>query len=529
MFRRWLLAACFFIVIAIAAATWWWTPALWSLVIFGPLIFMTLHDSYQTKHAILRNFPVVGRLRYLFEMVRPEMQQYFIESNIDSFPIAREMRSVIYQRAKGDLETKAFGTQRDVYRVGYEWAAHALAEAELLDQEPRILVGGPDCAKPYSSSRLNISAMSFGALSPTAIRALNSGARIGNFAHNTGEGGVSPYHRAGGGDLVWQIGTAYFGCRTPDGGFDLHHFKDTAQDDQIRMIEIKLSQGAKPGHGGVLPACKVTPEIAKIRHVPVGLTVLSPPRHSTFSTPIGLLEYVAQLRELSGGKPVGFKICIGRRTEFLAICKAMIQTGITPDFITIDGGEGGTGAAPLEFTNSIGMPARDAWAFAHSALVGVNLRDRVRVFGSGKILTGFHMIRAMALGVDACNSARGMMLALGCIQALRCNHDTCPTGVATQNPALYKALVFPDKAQRVAKFHKGTIESFLELLGAMGLSDPHNISPEMLYRRAGDMCVRSYDELYDFLEPGQLLDGADAPESWKNDWRRSQADSFTSV
>lgn len=526
MFRRWFFGVSAALLIVAALVSIFIPTALWSLVVLAPLIGLGIVDSLQTRRTILRNFPLLGRMRYLFEMVRPEIQQYFIESNIDAYPVEREMRSVIYQRSKGELETLPFGTQRDVYRVGYEWAAHAIADAENLTEEPRMRIAGPDCAKPYSASRLNISALSFGALSSAAVRALNLGAKKGGFAHNTGEGGVSTYHLEAGGDLIWQIGTGYFGCRTKDGGFDAGLFHETASRESVRMIEIKLSQGAKPGHGGVLPACKVTYEIATIRGVPVGETVLSPPRHREFNSPVSLLEFVVRLREASGGKPVGFKLCIGRRTEFLAICKAMLETGITPDFITVDGGEGGTGAAPLEFSNSLGMPARDAWAFTHAALVGVNLRDRITLLASGKIMTGFHMVRAMALGADVCMSARAMMFSLGCIQSLRCNKDTCPTGITTQNPALVRGLVVADKSERVARFHKATILSFLEVLHAMGLRDPRDITPDLISRRTSDLRANSYAELYEHLTPGQLLSEQDLSPLWRREWAAATADSF---
>ncbi|MFQ5536297.1 MAG: FMN-binding glutamate synthase family protein [Gemmatimonadota bacterium] len=525
MVRRWFYTVSALLLLSVALWATMWPAVLWSLVVLLPVIGLGVHDALQKRHTILRNFPLVGRLRFLFEDIRPEIQQYFIESNIDAFPIEREMRSVVYQRAKGELETQPFGTQRDVYRVGYEWAAHALAEAPPIEEEPRLQVGGPDCGLPYSSSLLNISAMSFGALSPTAVKALNRGAARGGFAHNTGEGGISPYHLQGG-DLIWQIGTGYFGCRTLDGGFDEGLFAENAAREQVRMVEIKLSQGAKPGHGGVLPAHKVSPEIARIRHVPVGQTVLSPPRHTAFHTPTGLMEFVARLRERSGGKPVGFKLCVGRPEEIFALCKAMLETGITPDFVTVDGGEGGTGAAPLEFSNSIGMPGHDGWAFMHGALLGAALRDRVRIFASGKILTGFHMIRAMALGADACNSARGMMLALGCIQALRCNNNTCPTGIATQNPALFYGLVPEDKADRVQRYHAATIRSLLELLRALGVSDLKQITPDLLFRRVADMTVRSYAELYDFPAAGALVEGGDVRPGWREAWDRASADRF---
>mgnify|MGYP000548113164 CR=1 FL=1 len=529
MVRQWFYRVSILLTLALSVGALLWPPILWSLIVIGPVLAIGLYDVIQRKHTILRNFPVIGHGRYWLEKVRPEIQQYFIESNIDAHPIAREMRSIVYQRAKGQLETKPFGTERDVYRVGYEWAAHALADAGRPEAEPRVTVGGSQCTKPYSSSLLNISAMSHGALSPTALRALNRGAKQGNFSHNTGEGGISPYHLEGGGDLVWQIGTGYFGCRTKDGKFDPEQFREQASKDPVRMVELKLSQGAKPGHGGVLPSCKVDEEIARIRNVPVGEDVISPPRHSTFKTPLEMLEFIAQLRELSGGKPVGFKLSIGRRVEFLAICKAMLETGITPDFITVDGGEGGTGAAPLEFSNSLGMPASDAWMFVHNALVGTGKRNEIRIIASGKLMTGFHMLRAIALGADICNSARGMMFALGCIQALRCNKNTCPTGVTTQNPALYKGLVVTDKSERVFNYHRGSIHSLLDLMTATGVSHTGDITPDMIFRRTGDMRVQTFAELYELLLPGQLINDDHIPPEWQRDWSSANASSFAPV
>ncbi|MCA9275135.1 MAG: FMN-binding glutamate synthase family protein [Phycisphaerales bacterium] len=526
MFRHWFFAIAAVLVALIAVIAVFWPPVLWSLIIIAPLVLLGLYDSVQTRHTIRRNFPLIGHLRYLFESLRPEIQQYFIELNTDAYPIEREVRSLVYQRAKGELETQPFGTQHDVNAIGYEWVAHALVETQRLEHDPRVEIGTGRCAKPYSASHLNISAMSYGSLSPHAIEALSRGARMGNFAHNTGEGAISPYHLRGGGDLIWQIGTGYFGCRNSDGGFDDAVFSDNASQDHVRMIEIKLSQGAKPGHGGVLPGVKVNKEIAEIRGVPQGQTVVSPPRHSTFNSPKGLLEFVEKLREHSGGKPVGFKLCIGRRVELLGICKAIIETGMCPDFITVDGGEGGTGAAPLEFSNSVGMPARDAWAFAHNALVGAGLRDRVKIIASGKIMTGFHMIRAMALGADLCNSARGMMLALGCIQALRCNNDTCPTGVATQNKALYKGLVIEDKAPRVQRFHQATISSMLELLSAIGVDHPSRITPDLIFRRISEHRISTFEEAFEFLDPDVLVNNGPAPDLWRREWERANADSF---
>ncbi|RMH43628.1 MAG: FMN-binding glutamate synthase family protein [Deltaproteobacteria bacterium] len=502
--------------------------ALWALAGVGPIVAVGLHDVLQTKRSLLRNYPVIGHGRYLFEAIRPEIQQYFVESDTDGAPFDREHRAIVYQRAKGALQTVPFGTKRDVYAVGHEWLVHSLAPRPPREAEPRVRIGGPRCRVPYLASRLNVSAMSYGSLSKQAILALNLGARTGGFWHNTGEGGLSPYHLEHGGDLVWQIGTGYFGCRTPDGRFDANVFAERSHIESVRMIEIKLSQGAKPAHGGILPAAKVSPEIAAIRGVPVGQDVLSPPYHSAFSTPAGLLEFVERLRQLSGGKPVGFKLCVGDRVQFLAICKAMLATGITPDFITVDGAEGGTGAAPMEFANSVGMPLVDGLSFVHNALVGAGLRDDIRLVASGKIVTGFHIARAIALGADVCNSARGMMMALGCIQARRCNDNTCPVGIATSDPRLSKAIDVDKKAERVARFHADTIEALLELVGAAGLESPDEIGPEHVMRRVAHHEVRSFAELYEQLEPGCLRDGA-APGAWRAAWDRARPDRFAAA
>ncbi len=520
----------FFIAAAIALAgellfALAWPPGLWSLAVVGPLLALGLYDAFQTEHTLLRTFPLLGRGRFLFEMVRPEIQQYFIESNIDAHPIEREFRALVYQRSKRELETKPFGTERDTYRIGYEWAAHSMRPLDPPAEAARLRVGGERCSAPYEASLLNISAMSFGALSSHAIRALSEGAALGGFALNTGEGGISRHHLEGGAELIWQIGTGYFGCRTPDGRFDPEAFARAASDPRVRMIELKLSQGAKPGHGGVLPGVKVTREIAAARGVEPGKTVVSPPAHSAFDSPLGLVRFLDRLRELSGGKPVGFKLCVGREVEFLAICKAILETGLAPDFVTVDGGEGGTGAAPLEFSNSLGMPGRDAWVFVRNALVGTGLRPAVRIFASGRILTGFHMIRALALGADACYSARGFMFALGCIQALRCNTNRCPTGVATQRPDLVAGLVVARKRERVANFHRATLASFCDLLRAMGIQDPSELGPSHIYRRVADMRVRTFAELYEFLQPGELLAGS-PPPAWKRDWEAARADRF---
>jgi glutamate synthase domain-containing protein 2 len=527
MVRRWFFAGSLAVLALVGLLSLAWPVAAWSLVVIIPLVALGIRDSLQSRHTVLRNFPVIGHGRYFMEMVRPEIQQYFIESNIDAFPIEREMRAVVYRRAKGVLDTAPYGTQRDVYRIGYEWASQSLAAHPPRDDEPRVSIGGPDCRQPYPAALFNVSALSFGAISSNAIRALNRAARHGSFAHNTGEGGISRYHLEYGGDLVWQVGTGYFGCRDRHGGFDAGQFREQAAHDSVRMIELKLSQGAKPGHGGVLPGVKVSAEIARARGVPAGETVVSPPAHSAFASPLEMMEFIARLRELADGKPVGFKLCVGRRGDFFAICKAMLETGITPDFITVDGGEGGTGAAPLEFSNSLGMPARDAWIFVHSALCGIELRDRIRIIASGKILTGFHMVRAIALGADLCASARGMMLALGCIQSLRCNTNHCPTGVTTQDPALVYGLEVNDKSQRVARYQHETVHAFLELLGAMGLDEPGEIRPQHIFRRIDDLRVRNLGELYDFLEPGQLLRDEEVPEGMRVEWKTARADRWS--
>jgi glutamate synthase domain-containing protein 2 len=482
-----------------------YSPVLWSLMFLGPLIVLGLYDYFQKKRAVLRNFPIIGHFRYLFEAIRPEIAQYFIESDTEGKPFSRDQRSVVYQRAKGVRDTVPFGTLQDVYEVGYEWVNHSLRPLHLEPTDLCVTVGGPDCKQPYCASRFNISAMSFGALSKNAVLALNQGARMGNFAHNTGEGGISPYHLQGGGDLIWQIGTGYFGCRTPEGNFCPDTFTKKATPLNVKMIEIKLSQGAKPGHGGILPAAKLTKEIAEIRDVPMGKDVLSPPAHRAFSTPIELLEFVSKLRKLSGGKPVGFKLCVGKRREFLAICKAMVKTGITPDFITVDGGEGGTGAAPLEFTNHIGAPLIESLIFVHNALMGFSLRDKIRVIASGKVITGFGMVKRLALGADICYSARGMMMALGCIQSLKCNSNHCPVGVTTQNPNLVAGLVVADKSRRVTSFHHELLKSVCEIMGAMGIANPDDLHPWHIMRRTSPTEIKHYGEIYEFLNDGDLL------------------------
>ena len=496
-----------------------WPPIIYSLFILVPYILIGLHDVLSTKHTILRNYPVVGHLRYLLEFIRPEIQQYFVESDRDGTPFSREMRSLVYQKSKGVRETIAFGTKNDITSVGYQFSYHSLAPKKVDSSKTKVVIGGADCKKPYESSRLNISGMSFGALSPNAIRALNKGAAIGNFAHNTGEGGISQYHLEGGGDLVWQIGTGYFGCRNQDGSFNEESFKTGAAQDVVKMIEIKLSQGAKPAHGGILPAVKVTAEIAKIRMLEMGKDAISPPTHPEFSTPIGLLKFVARLRDLSGGKPVGFKLCLGHRKEFMSICKAMIKTGIKPDFITVDGAEGGTGAAPVTFTNRLGTPINEAIAFVNNCLIGSNLRDEIKLIASGKVATGYDMVTKIALGADTCNAARAIMFSLGCIQSLHCNTDACPTGVATQQKQRWSSLNVQDKSARVASFHKRTIHSFLELVGALGMDDPDNLNHSHIRRYADISTSKSYDKIYPVLAKGELLDKNSSciyVDLWKN-------------
>lgn len=501
---------------------------LWLLIILVPLLVLGWRDYTQTTHAVLRNFPIVGHGRYLLEKIRPEIYQYFVEGDTEGVPFDRDQRSLVYQRAKDVRDTVPFGTKEDVYATGYEWVNHSMAPRHLHGDDLRITIGGPACTQPYSASIFNIAAMSYGSLSANAVLALSEGAQIGGFAHNTGEGGISSHHMEGGGDLIWQIGTGYFGCRAEDGTFSAEKFKENATRPNVKMIELKLSQGAKPGHGGILPAAKLTPEISQIRGVPMGEDVLSPPGHSSFDTPIGLLEFVREMRELSAGKPVGFKLCVGKRREFLAICKAMVETGITPDFIAVDGGEGGTGAAPLEFSNHVGAPLVDGLIFVHNALVGFDVRDKIKVIASGKVTSGFGMVKRLALGADACYSARGMMLALGCIQALKCNSNHCPVGVATQDPKLMDGLVPSDKKVRVASFHNETVASVCEILGAMGLSDPEALRPWHIMRRVSHTEIRHYGEIYEFIEPGALL-AEPYPASYDRACRAATSSSFDHV
>ena len=497
-------------------------------IIAVALVALGVRDLLQTRHAVLRNYPIAAHLRFLLEQIRPEMRQYFFEDDKNGMPFSRDKRAVIYQRAKMQLDKRPFGTVYDVYADGYEWMNHSLAPKNAAAESFRIVVGGPECERPYSASVFNISAMSFGSLSPNAIRALNKGAQMGGFAHDTGEGGVSSYHHEWGGDIIWEIGSGYFGARDINGRFSPELFAETARHEQIKMIELKLSQGAKPGHGGVLPAAKVTAEIARIRGVPQGQDCVSPSRHSAFSTPIEMMRFLADMRRLSGGKPTGFKLCVGHDWEFLAICKAMLETGLYPDFIVIDGKEGGTGAAPLEFMDHIGKPMREGLTFVHNALVGIGARDRIRLAASGKIATAFDIARALALGADWCNSARGFMFALGCLQSQSCHTDRCPTGVATQDLTRQRALFVPDKAQRVANFHRSTMQSLAEITAAAGLNHPNQFERHHISRRVSPSEVLTFAELYPALTPGELLTGTDDPR-FRRAWAMASADTFQAV
>ena len=508
-----------------------WVP-LWgglAALVFGPVAAIGLYDRFQTRRAVLRNYPVSARLRFLFEHFRPEIRQYFLESDHEETPYSREQRALVYRRAKGIEGLRPFGTLRNVNEIGHEWINHSMAPTHLDGHDFRVTIGGPDCTQPYDSSPLNISGMSYGALSPNAIEALNRGAKRGGFAHTTGEGSISRFHRKHGGDLIWQIGSGYFGCRRPDGGFDPDIFAQAAADDQVKMIEIKLSQGAKPGHGGILPGAKVTEAIAEARGVKVGEDCISPASHSEFSTPEGLCAFIARLRQLSGGKPVGIKLCVGHPWEFFAIAKAFHATGITPDFITIDGAEGGTGAAPVEFADHKGAPIREGLMLVHNTLVGIGLRDRIRLVTSGKIISAFDMCRMFALGADSCNIARGFMFAVGCIQAQVCHSGKCPTGVTSQDPGRYRALAVAEKYQRVANFHRNTLIALKEAVESSGLSAPQDFTPHHLMIRVNSREVRSAASQYLWLEPGELLSGKVTHPAFAKYWDRARADTFAFV
>ena len=497
------------------------------VAVFAVLVAIGIRDLRQPQRAILRNYPVIGHLRFFMEYIRPEIRQYFIESDTEAAPFSRAQRSLVYQRAKGAPDNRPFGTQIDVMRQGYEWINHSMFPTTLASSDFRLTIGAGR-PQPYSASVFNISAMSFGSLSSHAILALNQGAKMGGFAHDTGEGSISRHHRVHGGDLIWEIGSGYFGCRDDHGHFDPVRFAENARDPQVKLIEIKLSQGAKPGHGGILPGAKVTPEIAQARGVPEGVDCISPSSHSAFGTPLEMMAFIERLRELSGGKPVGFKLCVGHPWEWFGIVKAMLHTGTTPDFIVVDGAEGGTGAAPVEFTDHVGSPVQEGLLLVHNTLVGAGLREKIRLGCAGKVVSAFDIARLMALGADWCNAARGFMMALGCIQAQTCHTGTCPTGVTTQDPVRERALVVPDKAHRVQSFHHHTLHALQELVQAAGLQHPGEINAHHVMRRVTDTEVRSLADLLPQVKAGALL-GSDLdglPEVFRAHWATARAERF---
>ncbi|MCO7247101.1 FMN-binding glutamate synthase family protein [Halomonas sp. Mc5H-6] len=499
---------------------------LWGVVVFGLLSALGIHDVRQRRRTVSRNYPILAHLRYVLESIGPEIRQYFIQSDLDARPFSREQRAVVYQRAKNESDKKPFGSLLDMYQPGHEWINHSLQPSTIDSHDFRVQVGGSRCRKPYSTSVFNISAMSFGSLSANAIEALNAGACKGGFYHDTGEGSISRYHRKHGGDLVWEIGSGYFGCRNDDGTFNEARFAANACDEQVKMIEIKLSQGAKPGHGGILPGAKVTAEIAEARGVPVGEDVVSPAAHTAFSTPLELMHFIARLRKLSEGKPVGFKLAVGHPWEWFAIVKAMLETGERPDFIVVDGGEGGTGAAPLEFINRLGVPLTEALTLVHNTLVGAGLRDEIRIGAAGKIMSGFHIARTIALGADWCNAGRGFMFSLGCIQALSCHTDKCPSGVATQDPKRGQHLDVADKSERVYLYHRNTLRALAEMLAAAGLGYTSELGPEHIIRRVSENEIQSYDQLFTFLKPNELLTGNGHHTVFEHYWEDARSDSF---
>ncbi|WP_063895908.1 FMN-binding glutamate synthase family protein [Burkholderia ubonensis] len=524
-----------YLILAPITLLFWGLLATWSMgltpwecaLIPGCLLLLGLRDVMQTKHSVLRNYPIIGHIRYIMEELRPALRQYLVEGDLDETPFSRSQRSVVYQRAKNTVDSRTFGTELNVNQVGHEFLAHSMSPSVIADQDSdfRVLIGA-NRAKPYAMSVFNISAMSFGALSANAIRALNRGAKMGGFAHDTGEGSLSKHHMEEGGDVVWEIASGYFGCRTPEGRFDPNAFSQLAARDQVKMIEVKLSQGAKPGHGGVLPAAKITPEIAETRGIPMGKDCISPSSHSEFSNPVELLHFIERLRTLSGGKPTGFKLCIGQPHEFVAIVKAMLETRILPDYIVVDGAEGGTGAAPVEFADHVGMPLQEGLQLVHNTLVGAGLREQIKLGASGKIITSFDIARVMALGADFCNSGRGMMMAIGCIQSNTCNSNKCPTGVATQDPKRQAALVVPDKAERVYHFHRNTLHALKELLQAAGLSSPADLRLYHIMRRVSTFQVEPLSNLLEQIEPGSLANGTCDSKAYLRWWAQADAHSF---
>jgi glutamate synthase domain-containing protein 2 len=525
--RKVFLVVSFTVLAVIALMTYITWKSVFLLLIVLPLIGMGLYDMFQSKKTIRRNFPLLGRMRYLLESIGPEMRQYFIEKDLEGKPFNRLERSLIYQRSKKETDSNPFGTQLDLYEVGYQWINHSIKAIpfQQVDTNPRIKIGSKQCTQPYEASLFNISAMSYGSLSKNAIMALNDGAKQGGFYHNTGEGGLSPYHLRGG-DVVWNIGTGYFSCRNADGSFSIEEFTKRATLENVKMIEIKFSQGAKPGHGGILPKEKVSDEVASIRLVQKGGDIISPPSHSAFKTPSELMDFVSLLRKASGGKPIGIKICIGNKSEFIAICKAMVTTGVYLDFITVDGGEGGTGAAPQEYSDHVGMPLRDALAFVYDCLNGFGIKDQIKIICSGKIVTGFDIIKTLATGADLCNSARGMMFALGCIQALECHANTCPTGVATQDPKLVKGLVPEEKSIRVARFQHETVKSAMELMASAGITHPDVVDRSVVSMRVDRTKIQTFEETYPELDKGCLLQENTVPIAFLSFWKKAKPDSF---
>ncbi len=527
LLKRWSVFIAVTVIALISLLLSFASHQAWLIVfcVLFPLVLVGIFDVTQSEHSLLRNYPVIGSVRWIFEALRPYLRQYLMEDDQSERPYNREDRSIIYARAKNEEDRQPFGTELDTYAAEYEWMTHSLAPAPVAHEPFRVTVGGSACAKPYSASVLNVSAMSFGSLGRNAIEALNLGAKTAGCYHDTGEGGLSPYHRMHGGDIVWELGSGYFGARNRDGTFSPERFAERATDDQVKMVEIKLSQGAKPGHGGVLPAAKVTPEIAEIRGIPLGEDCISPSRHSAFSTPAQMMEFVAQLRELSGGKPVGIKLCVGHPSEVFALAKAMVKTGIQPDFVVVDGAEGGTGAAPHELADHLGMPLREGLILMRNALVGTGLRQEVRLAASGKVTSGFSMAANMAIGADWCNAARAFMFSLGCVMSMRCHTGTCPTGVTTNDPHLQRGLVVDEKAERVASFHRHSVHALAELVAAAGLEHPRELLPHHVWHRVSPIEVKALDRIYTFLESGALLDAPDETP-YAAEWHAADADSF---
>jgi glutamate synthase domain-containing protein 2 len=512
-------------LLIIAALAFVWLPILYFLILVIPYILLGIYDMKISTHSVLRLYPVIGHLRYLFEFIRPEIQQYFVATNLSGRPFSREVRSLVYARAHRKEDAHPFGTEHDINEPDYFYAHHSLNVKKVPEEAARILVGNSQCQKPYLASRINISGMSFGAISATAVEAMNLGAKMANIAQNTGEGGLTKYHLQQGGDIIWQLGTGYFGCRDTNGNFDPKQFKEKANLDAVKMIEIKISQGAKPSHGGLLPGAKISAEIAEFRGVLMGVDCLSPATHKEFSTPIELMDFITRLREMTSGKPIGFKLCIGVPSEFMGICKAMLKTGVIPDFITVDGAEGGTGAAPLEFSNRFGMPLNEGLAFVHNCLVGINLRDKIRVIASGKVATSFDVVMKWALGADMINQGREMMFAIGCIQALRCHTNTCPTGIATQDPRRAQAIVVKEKAPHIKNYYDATMKAALDLTGAMGVDHPDHLTPDMIYHRMSEGRSASYAQVFHYIEAGNLL-SEKIHHTFKHAWEKSSAEYF---